>query len=229
MSYTKTLVKESLRNSTNIIQDKSLEDNDTTLIWDYLNASMDISQNIMAQDKEIGILWNEIINDIIASIYMALSGFYRPGIVILRSVLEIGCNSIFYYDHKIEYNMFQQQNAKADKYVNTLVNEYSFFTTKYIAVFYSNIEVLQTCEDSVSNYLKKIYSNLSDNVHGRYETLTKTNEELAIVYDKGFFKRYEKLLFSTLSILAVLYILRFNDTSKITINRLANISEVIMI
>lgn len=226
MSYTKITFRDSILKPVNKIQQDTLSDNDFTLILKYLNAFIDIRESLINKDNEIGQLWNEIVFDLLASIHSASSGFYRSAIVTLRSILEISCYSIFYYDHKIEYNIFQNENSKADKYVNTLVNNYDFFKTRYIKVFNYNIESTQTKIDSVSDYLLKKYGELSDVVHGRYNSLIKI-ENLSINYSKSNFKKYEKLLFSTLSIISVLYILRFNDFSVSDIIDLSKISGVI--
>jgi hypothetical protein len=124
--------------------------------------------------------------------------------------------------------MFQNEDLKADKYVNTLVNDYQFYTSKYIRSFHKNIDLEQSKEDSVCEFLRKIYAQLSDNVHGRYKNLTKI-KGLEIKYDKELLKRYERLLTDTLSILAVLYILRFNDETNEEIVELSKISKVVML
>lgn len=228
MSFTKITFRDSVLKPVNKIQESTLSDNDFTLILKYLNTFIDIRESIVNKDNEIGQLWNEIVFDLLASIHSASSGFYRSAIVTLRSILEISCYSIFYYDHKIEYSIFQNENSKADKYVNTLVNNYDFFKTKYIKAFCEDIESIQTKIDSVSDYLSRKYGELSDVVHGRYNSLIKV-ENLNIDYSKASFKKYEKLLFSTLSIVSVLYVLRFNDFNSDDIIDLTKISGVINI
>lgn len=132
MSYTKAMYEDLILESVNKITKKSLEDNDYTLILNKIDVTLDMLEGISLEDPKIGILWNELASDVLASLNSATTGFYRQAILSLRSVLELGCNSLLYLDHKIEYEMFIKFNAKADKYVSTLVNDYSFFTTKYI-------------------------------------------------------------------------------------------------
>ncbi|NFG40410.1 hypothetical protein FC789_04200 [Clostridium botulinum] len=226
MSYTKQTFKNEILNPVNKIQEDTLNNIDLTKILEYTNQLFDIKERIIEEDKEIGELWNEIIFDVLSSIHSASSGFYRSAIVTLRSILEIGCYSIYYYDHKIEYSIFQTEDTKADKYVSTLVNNFEFFKTRYIKAFYLKIEEIQKKPDSISEYLLKKYGELSDVVHGRYKSLIKI-KDLKINYNIGDFKKYEKLFCNVLSILAVLYVLRFDDFNNKKLKELVNISGVI--
>jgi hypothetical protein len=226
MSYTKLTFKDNIMKPVNEIQEETLIDNDLTAIFKYLNASIDIRDSLHEIDKEIGGLWNEIIFDLIASIHSAASGFYRSGIVTLRSILEIGACSFYYLDHKVEFSIFQNTNSKADKYVSTLINNHDFFKTKYAKTFFGNIEEIETNSDSISEFLGRQYGVLSDVVHGRYKSLIKL-ENLDIGYKKKDYKKYESLLLHTLSILAVMYVIRINDFSNEEIIDLANICKVV--
>lgn len=210
MSYTKQTFKTRVLDPINKIHEKTIEDNDFTLILNHLNIMLEIGEQIANKDLHIKELWNEINADIISSVHAASSGFYRLSIISLRSVLELACHSFFYLDHKIEYVMFKEHDLKADKYVSTLVNEYMFFTTKYIQTFFPQIKEMETSENSVSIYLKNLYGDLSDIVHGRYKSLTKKTG-LSIKYEKSLFKLFESKFFETLNIIIVMYCLRFND------------------
>jgi hypothetical protein len=226
MSYTKQTFKSEILNPVNKIQEETINNIDLTKILEYTNQLFDIKERITEKDGEIGELWNEMVFDLLSSIHSASSGFYRSAIITLRSILEIGCYSIYYYDHKIEYNIFQTEDTKADKYVNTLVNNFEFFKTRYIKSFYGNIEKIQKKPDSVSEYLLRKYGELSDVVHGRYKSLIKI-KKLSINYSKADFKKYEKLFCNVLSILSVLYVLRFDDFNNEELKELVNVSGVI--
>ncbi|MFD1990722.1 hypothetical protein ACFSGI_12190 [Paenibacillus nicotianae] len=228
MSYTKTIYRKQILEPVAQIVEKSLSENDFTSILDKINITIELVEKISIKDSEIGLIWNEIASDIISSIYSATAGLYRQSILSLRSALELACSSLFYIDHKIEYHMFVKNNSKADKYVSTLVNDYSFFTTKYIATFNEEIEIKQISNDSVSIFLKSLYGELSDIVHGRYNTLTKT-KGLNINYNKQHFKIYEKFLNKVLSIVCMMYILRFKDTSNESLYELAKFSRTVNI
>lgn len=226
MSFQKVQFKNQIITPVSSIQEETLNDNDFTNILKYLNAILEIHEKLENEKSEMLNIWNDIVSDIIGAIYSATSGFYRLSLTSLRGTLELACSSLYYFDHKIEYFMYRENDSKADKYVSTLVNEYSFFTTKYIKSFYEDIEREQIKIDSVSIYLKSLYSKLCDIVHGRYKTLTKTNS-INIEYDKELFKRFENFLFETLSIIAVLYILRFNYKESVDLIELANYSKVV--
>lgn len=114
--------------------------------------------------------------------------------------------------------MFKEHDLKADKYVSTLVNEYLFFTTKYTQTFFPHIKEVETSENSVSNYLKKLYGELSNIVHGRYKSLTKKTG-LSITYEKSMFKIFEKKFFETLNLIILMYSLRYQDLEYIDLTK----------
>lgn len=208
MSYTKDIIEKFIVEPVNDIREKTIEQNDCSEMLERVNDLLTVRDTFIEKNAECGALWNEICIDVLAIINSAFSGFYRTATIGLRSVFEMGCNSIFYYDHLIEYYMFQKENMKADKYVSVLVNEYNFFKTKYIRAFESNIDELQTEEDSVSKSLTRLYSELSDVVHGRYEKLLKV-EEFSIEYNVAQYKQFEQLFVKTIDTLLVLAVLRF--------------------
>lgn len=215
MSFTKETFKNCILDPISKIQEKTLEDNDLSELLKYLNVAIDIQNKITTENEEIGKLWNEIVTDLISAINASISGSYRLSLISLRSVLETGCHSFFFYDHKIEYHLFQNEDKEADKYINTLINDFDFFTTKYIRAFKNDIDIdkIQEEDDSISKYLKKIYKKLCDITHGRYKTLTKIDNE-QIDYNKEFYKRFEKKYFEVVSILTTLYFLRFNKKNN---------------
>src|SRR5690554_2001558 len=107
MSYTKSTYKKALLEPINKIQAETVVDNDFTNILSYLNGFMEVHEKINNLDLVGAELWNEIISDVISSIHSATSGFYRLSIIALRSVLELSCASVYYFDHEIEYKLFQ--------------------------------------------------------------------------------------------------------------------------
>ncbi|ARD57032.1 hypothetical protein [Bacillus safensis] len=228
MSYTKKAYENNIINNVKQINNKTINDNDITPLMNLIDNTFSIVEEINKKDSDIGELWNEIASDIIASINSSTSGFYRQGIITLRSVLELGCMSFFYSDHKVEFHLFKAHDAKADKYVSTLIRDYDFYTTNYIQSFYNNIQKIQTKNNSISIFLSKIYKDLSDVVHGRYKTLTKQNT-LKINYSKEQFNFFNDKLHSVLSILAVMYILRYQDIDNTSLIALANKSGTVQL
>ncbi len=211
MSYTKEIFEDFIIDPVNSIKETTINQNDCSEILECINNMFTVRDELIQKDIECGSLWNEICIDVISLVNSAFSGFYRTATIGLRSVFEMGCNSIFYYDHKIEYHMFKMENMKADKYVSVLVNEYSFFKSKYIRAFKAEIDDIQKEEDSISKYLIKLYGELSDIVHGRYSKLTNI-EEFCVEYNVKQYKQFEKLFIDTVDILLVLAILRINVT-----------------
>jgi len=209
MSYTKDILERFVNEPVKDIKKKTIEHNDCSEMLERVNNLFTVRDKFIERNSECGTLWNEICIDALAIINSAFSGFYRTATIGLRSILEMGCSSIFYYDHLIEYYMFQKENMKADKYVSVLVNEYNFFKTKYIRAFKNNIDELQTEEDSVSRSLTRLYSELSDVVHGRYEKLSNV-DEFNIEYNVEQYKQFEKLFIKTVDTLLLLATLRFD-------------------
>jgi hypothetical protein len=210
--------------SINKIIIETYNDNDLTEILEELNSLIEIGERFSRHDADLAFYWNEIISDIISIIYCGSSGQYRIAITGLRNILELACSSFFYVDHKIELKLFVNENFKADTYVSALINDYHFFRTNYIKTFNPVITTIQANEDSVSAYLSLTYGKLSDVVHGRYKSLTKT-DKLTIEYSKDLFKKFEKMYSCTLSAIATLYVLRFNDFSHSGIITLAKKSK----
>lgn len=211
MSYTKEIFEDFLINPVNSIKESTISQNDCSEILECINNMFTVRDKFIEENDECGSLWNEICIDVLSVVNSAFSGFYRTATIGLRSVFEMGCNSIFYYDHMIEYHMFKKENTKADRYVSVLVNEYSFFKTRYIRAFRENIEDIQKEEDSVSKFLTRLYGELSDIVHGRYNKLTNV-ADFHIEYNINQYKQFERLFIETVDILLVLAILRFNVT-----------------
>lgn len=224
MSFTKKQIRESIIEPVQKIQDRAINDNDLSKMMSCLNCCITICENF--EDKEISKIWNEIVNDTISVIYSCISGFYHSANIGLRTILELACGSFYYYDHKIEYYLFQNHNYQANKYVSTLVNEYDFYKSNYIRSFYSEINSVEKGKDEIANKLKSIYSTLCDVVHGRYKTLTKTGG-LNIDYNKVDFKVVEKNFYEVMSIIAVMFILRFNYKKDSELIYLADKSKVV--
>lgn len=227
MSFTKQTL-ENIFIPIRSIQTQTLDDNDLTVILEALNCLMDISENFTKKENDLSFYWNEIVSDSISVIYSGVSGNYRLAISGLRNILELACHAFYYLDHKIELKLFINENHKADKYIGTLISEHFFFTTAYVKTFCSKIEIIQKNQNSVSAFLNTTYGKLCDVVHGRYKSLTKT-ESLKIEYSKEMFLKFHQSYAYTLSCIACLYVLRFNDFSNPAINKIAKYSNTIEI
>lgn len=226
MSFQKQQLQTEIIDSVTLIQKNTMKNNDFTKILEYLNVFLEIHQTLDTTDTELTKLWNDIVADILGTIHTGISGFYRLSMISLRSILEMACSSFYYYDHKIEYYLFTEHDTAADKYVHTLVNNHRFFTTKYIKYFASDIEKIEKSNNAISEKLLQIYKTQCDVVHGRFKKLLKSND-LNISYNKAYFKEFEKMLIETMSIIAVLYILRFNQRTNESLIELAEYTKVV--
>ncbi len=210
MSYTKQTFKNLFEKGFLPLFNKSIDDNDLTNLLGNLNLLLEMKESLSIRESSQEPVWNEIISDTISSIFAALLGKYRLAMSGLRNVLELGCSVYFYIDHQIEFKLYRDEDYKADKYVNALINEFDFFKTKYIRTFYPNISDFEKSNDACSTYLSLTYSKLCDVVHGRYKSLTKINA-LDFKYEKEFFCKYEALFNYTLAAIVLMHALRFNE------------------
>lgn len=220
MSFTKTTF-EKISEAQNEILKKSLEKNDLTDVLDLIDSTIYIQEKILEKDIDLTPLMNEIVSDVFAVITTTLQGNYRLGASGLRNILELSCSAFFYYDHKIEFKLYRDFDFKNDKYVSSLVNEHHFFKSNYIKTFFPEIIVKEKENDSCSNYLNRTYAKLCDIVHGRFLTLTKT-EDLKIKYDQNQYSKFKSILEYTLGSLFLMYVLRFNDFSNSNILGVVN-------
>ena len=220
MSHTKTTIQNFFIDSAKNIQDETMNNNDLTDILKALNHIMEIGDKVSKNKPELGFYWNEISAESISVIYASISGHNRLALSGLRNILELSCHAFYYFDHVVELNLSINENLQADKYVSSLIRDDKFFTTAYIKTFNKKILELQGKVDSVSDFLKKEYGGLCDIVHGRHKTLFK-KEALKLKYSQHEFKRFEKEYISLASVVAVMYILRFEDYSNPELNKLA--------
>lgn len=213
MSIISKQIEEILIEPVSDIHQQSLKEVDFADLLEYVNLFISVKETLQNEDEKVFNIWNEIVSDSIACIYNALSGFYHTANIGLRSIFEMACSTFYYYDHKIEHYLYTEQNAKADKYVNTLVDNFDFYKTNYIKAFYDQIEEQEKEVDAVSRYLKRLYSKLCDIVHGRFYTLSKT-EQLNIEFDKAQFNYFQDNFKNVISTLVLLFTLRFYDSAN---------------
>lgn len=210
MSIISKQIQEILIEPVSSIHDESMKQVDFETMLEYINVFINVKEMLQNKDEKVFNVWNEIVGDSIACMYNAMSGFYHIANIGLRSILEMACSAFYYYDHKIEHYLYMEQNAKADKYVNTLIDNFDFYKTNYIKAFYPQINNNEKEVDSVSKYLKRLYSKLCDIVHGRFYTLSKT-DELKIEFNIAQFNYFQDNFKDVISILILLFVLRFND------------------
>ncbi|MEX1376514.1 MAG: hypothetical protein AB1Z23_03460 [Eubacteriales bacterium] len=225
MSYQKIAIEDLFSNLSSI-KKSTLDESNLTDLLEYYDLFFEIRNFVNSKDESVGKLWNEIIIELTNVITSLIFGFYRSSLVVLRGVLELSCSSFFYYDHKIEYFIFENHDKSADTYVSALTKNYSFYKTEYIESFYKNIQNEETETNSVSAKLNEIYSKLCDNVHGRYSHLSKI-DDFSLKYIPKDCNSSINFITNTLSIISVLFVLRFNYKSSPSILKLANKSKVV--
>jgi len=219
MSFTTQTLTQIIK-ATGSIQKKTLADNDLTEVLKGLYTVLEVSEQIIQKNNRTEFYWNEILSELVAVIHSSISGYSRLGISGLRNILELLCHAFFYYDHPIELKLSVNENIKAKMYVTALVNDHHFFTTRYIKTFNAKIEQLEVKPNVISNFLKYEYHQLCDVVHGRHHTLTK-QAALKIKYSKAEFKNFEMHFITITSLIANMYLLRFEDYNNPSIINLA--------
>lgn len=210
MSYNKELYKNTFIKNGNDIAEETLAKVDVASLLESLNNLIEMTPSNNMPAKE---LWNELISDALGSIHSAMCGYYRSAFVTLRSLLEISCLFFFYYHHEIEFFLYKSEDAKSDKYVSTLINEYNFFKTKYIKAFYPEIEKIESEKDKIAMGLKKLYQELSDIVHGRFKTLI-NKDDLTIKFRMEFFKQFESRFCKVILYIQAMHFLMLDKEKK---------------
>ncbi|MEB4869026.1 hypothetical protein P8831_09890 [Priestia megaterium] len=228
MDFSNESYKETVLKGADKINIKTMENYDLSDLLEIIDINFEILFKIKLINEDVSKLWNDVLFDVMSSVYSATSGFYRQAQITLRSVLELGCMSFFYLDKESEFISYKEYEGKT-KTPTSLVNQDGFFTTDYIRRnFYSDIDSIQKCIDSVSEYIKKIYSELCLTVHGRYNKLNR-QEELPLRYNQDLLEEFIKNLNAVMSIFATMYILRTADMSIEKLVSLAKSSETIEI
>jgi len=227
MSYTKQTIIQ-LKDNTSKILEETINDNDLTDILNALNIVMDIGEIFSEKHQNIGFYWNEIISEMISVVHATISGFPRLGLSGLRNILELSCHAFYYLDHKIELKLLINIDKKSDKYVSSLIRDDLFFTSNYIKLFNNDNKVIEAGNNKVSDFIHREYRELCDIVHGRNRTLFKKNG-LKVEYNKSQFKYFERHYLNISTIIALMYVLRFNDYSNEKHNKLASRTNLISV
>lgn len=164
-------------------------------------------------EGEVRGLLDEATLDLITSLFNTFSGFYRQGMVSLRSSLELTALYVYYFDHPIEFKYFLTERGYRGPTLSELINKGDFLVKKYCSLFINEDKLKKELHTEVEN----TYKELSKYVHGRLgrlQTLTSfpinfNKEELS-----NFMKEWEKLIGIGNTILAVRFLNKMNEMDK---------------
>ena len=209
MSFTKDLYRQTFIQSSEKIANQTLATSNVQPVLDCLNLFLEIKDIMNTNNIKNRELWDEVVCDVSGAIHSTICGFYRPGIIALRSLLELSCMFFYFYNHEVEYYLYKNEDAKADKYVSVLVRDYDFFKTKYIKSFFPNITSIESESDAISKELVNLYKDLSDIVHGRYKTLV-SKDLTKIEYSIEDYVNFEKFFTRVTQIICIMFSLLFD-------------------
>lgn len=158
-------------------------------------------------------LLNEATLDLISSFFNTFSGFYRQGMVSLRSSLELTALYVYYFDHPVEFSYFLSEVGYKGPLISELINKGDFLVKKYCLLFIDEKKLKKELHTEV----EKAYKGLSLYVHGRLRKL-QTLISLPISFNKSafskFMKEWEKVIGLGNTILAVRFFNEINDMDK---------------
>ena len=166
-------------------------------------------------------LENEVINllyeatfDLVSSLFNSFSGFYRQGMISLRSSLELTGLYVYYFDHPIEFAYFIiREGGTKGPLLSELINEGDFLVKKYCSLFIGKEKLKKELHTEVKN----TYKELSLYVHGRLGKL-QTLIAFPISFNKNemskFIEEWEKVIGLGNTILGVRFWSEMNEMEK---------------
>ena len=185
---------------------QSLTSLNSYFYWiDFLNKAF-------PANKEVMILLNEAAFDLVSSLFNSFSGFYRQGMISLRSSLELTELYLYYFDHPVEFQYFLK-NRKKGSLPSELINKGNFLVKKYCLLFIDKNKL----KKEVHTEIEKTYKDLSFYVHGklgRLQTLTTFPVKFNESEFSNFMKKWERVVGLSNSILAVRFYSEINKMDK---------------
>lgn len=136
-------------------------------------------KKLIPKNRSYANILNEIVSDINSSSFLAFCGQYRIAMQCLRSCLELCLNFIFYFDHPVEFQWWQEgkYELKFKRLVDYLsrLNNYEIFRREY----------------SFDEKLLIKYNILSKFIHGsQLEEIRKEGLYSEVRFDEGCFNRW---------------------------------------
>ncbi|MEW6410563.1 MAG: hypothetical protein AB1488_10730, partial [Nitrospirota bacterium] len=130
--------------------------------------------------NEVINLINEATFDLVSSLFTSFTGFYRQGMIALRSSLELTGLYVYYFDHLIEFKYFLKEGGYRGPLLSELINKGDFLVKKYCSLFINENKLKKELHTEVEN----TYKELSKYVHGRLGKM-QTLIAFPVNYDKS--------------------------------------------
>lgn len=209
-------LKHIILDRTNQVFEQTVSQKDYTQELALLNTYfywMNLLDTKFPSQNEVMQLLNEATLDLISAIFNTFSGFYRQGMVSLRSSLELIALYVYYFDHPIEFKYFLTERGYRGPMLSELINKGNFLVKKYCSLFINKDKLKKELHTEVEN----TYKELSKYVHGRLGRL-QTLTSFPINFNKkelsNFMKEWGKLIGIGNTILAVRFSNEMNQMDR---------------
>jgi hypothetical protein len=147
--------------------------------------------------------------DLEASVYLALSGFVKQALQVLRSWLELSLMGLWFSYNKEEFEKWMYHLRRAPFATSGFVGE------KRLVDLISKSPKLKECEMKyhIVDRLLRLYDDLSASTHTRgyrsFETIARKRPVAA--YNRENFAKWYKLFWATYSLVSAILFLRFPE------------------
>lgn len=209
-------LKKVMLEKTNQIFEQTLKRGEYTQKLTWLNTYFSwiefMDKKRHSQDGVINLLY-EATFDLVSSLFNSFSGFYRQGMISLRSSLELTGLYVYYFDHPIEFAYFTKEGGTKGPLLSELINEGDFLVKKYCSLFIDKEKLKKELHTEVKNTYKK----LSLYVHGRLGKL-QTLIAFPISFNENqmskFIEEWEKVIGLGNTVLGVRFWNKINEMEK---------------
>lgn len=202
-------LKKIILEKTNQIFEQSLKQKNCMQTLTLLNTYFDWIEFLnrkFPSKKGVLNLLKEATFDLTSSFYNSFSGFYRQGMISLRSSLELTGLFVYYFDHPIEYRYFLKEGGYRGPLLSELINRGGFLVKKYCLLFIDKERLKKELHTEVEN----TYKDLSLYVHGRLGKL-QTLIEFPISFNKREFSKFIREWEKILGLGNTIFTLRFSS------------------
>lgn len=206
--------------SDNIFNDSIQNQENLGLSHHFINCIVDFTKLIPDGYEQRN--WQNVTNELEASLFSVTIGMYRQAFTSLRLAFELGLGSILFSVEKISFYSWLQGEDDI-KWSRITDNETGIFSERYLKAFFPQSLVLK---ENLKNSANGNYRELSEYVHGNHETW-QTNG-LKLTYNVNqlnvFFIKFK---FITESLICNLFIRYIKDIKKSELEKLDFLNEIL--
>lgn len=169
-------------------------------------TSMYSWSKVLEGKSEASILVKEALLDLFASVNSVMSGYYRQGMISLRSCLEMILDFIYYVDHPIEYKRWRQASGtNVESKIGKWLEE-GMLSADYNKFFVPESNV----QGDLGAKAKSMYGKLSKFTHAQREEVMQIDKEsMQMSFDIGKFGKCKSNFLDVVSLCNVALCIRF--------------------